>query len=192
MRVHIIPVSCILFSAILAGGWRSSPADELLGRLHGGTRDERIQALVAISRVQKPEPALLDALVDFISTPGNDVRDATAYAIAHVAIALGCDSVALDECSTLTSRYNAVPKARHKVMPSYPDGAKRAGRQGVVMMQFLVAEDGTVQDVRVLAGPNFFRKLAVETLRSWTYEPARAGGRAVPFLMVFTMSWKLS
>jgi len=192
MRVKHIPVSCILLSCIIAGGWRSSPADELLGRLHGGTRDERIQALVAISRIQKPELVLLDALVDFISTRDNDVRGATAYAIAHVAIALGCDAVALDECSTLTSLYNSVPKARHKVMPTYPDGAKRAKRQGVVIMQFLVAEDGTVQDIRVLSGPNVFRKVAIETLQSWTYEPARAGGRAVPFLMVFTMSWKLS
>jgi TonB family protein len=182
----------ILLAGLIAGGWSGATTDELLGRARSGSTEERIQALVAISQVQQPDPSLLDGLIELLATPDKKARRATAYAIAQVAIALGCEASALDACSALSDRYDAFPKVKKHPPPVYPGSAASARLEGTVTMQLLVTEDGTVRDVRVVSGPRVFHDTAVETLRSWEFEPAQVKGKPVPFVMVYTIHWRLS
>ena len=63
--------------------------------------------------------------------------------------------------------------------PKYPASAARDGIGGVVVLDVLVGEDGTPDDVRVhLARPEgVFDKYAVEAARGWQFNAGRDGHR---------------
>lgn len=67
-----------------------------------------------------------------------------------------------------------------KVEPSYPQVARRAGLRGRVTLRAVVAEDGSVESVEVIASTNpLFSDAAVDAVRKWRYRPASMGGRPV-------------
>jgi len=77
---------------------------------------------------------------------------------------------------------------------AYPAGAKAAGIQGTVYVHFVVAADGTIQDVK--APRPVDRELEAEAIRVvsampiWT--PGMQGGKAIPVLMTLPVSFKLA
>jgi len=67
-----------------------------------------------------------------------------------------------------------------KVEPSYPQAARRAGLGGRVTLRAVIAEDGNVESVEVVASTNpLFDEAAVDAVRKWRYRPALMNGRAV-------------
>lgn len=61
-----------------------------------------------------------------------------------------------------------------KVDPVYPNGARRAGVQGTVVMDVTIDASGRVTDVVVLRGlPLGVSRAADEAVRRWHYRPAR-------------------
>jgi protein TonB len=65
--------------------------------------------------------------------------------------------------------------------PEYPEEAKQMRQQGVVYLHVLVNADGRPDDVSVSrsSGYPLLDRAAVEAVRGWTFEPARAGGLPV-------------
>jgi TonB family protein len=121
-----------------------------------------------------------------------DVRVAAAYSLASVAGKVGCSLEKLDECQKFKGVLDATPKATKKVPPKYPLEAKERGFQGVVRMEILVTETGSVERIRILSGPQPLQKASEDAVKQWRYEPARRGGQAVPFAMLFRMTFKLN
>jgi protein TonB len=77
--------------------------------------------------------------------------------------------------------------------PLYTEEARRAGIQGIVILEAVVDADGTVRNVKVLKGlPMGLDKSAVDTVLTWRYEPARIEGRPVPVYFTFTISFSLT
>jgi TonB family protein len=77
--------------------------------------------------------------------------------------------------------------------PTYTEDARRAGIQGVVILEAVVDADGTVRNVKVLKGlPMGLDKSAVETVMTWRYEPATMEGKPVPVYFTFTISFSLT
>jgi len=72
-----------------------------------------------------------------------------------------------------------LPEAITRVPPNYPDEARRAGVQGIVMVQALVRRDGTVGDVKVTKSIPLLDQAAMESVRQWTFKPARAKGEPI-------------
>jgi protein TonB len=72
-----------------------------------------------------------------------------------------------------------LPEAITKVPPVYPDEARRAGVQGVVLVQALVRKDGTVGDVKVIQSIPLLDLAAIQAVRQWIFKPARAKGEPV-------------
>jgi TonB family protein len=69
---------------------------------------------------------------------------------------------------------NLVPLVR--VAPTYPPEALQAGREGVVVLEFTIAADGTTKDiVLVEASSPEFEVPAVTALLGWRYDPAATG-----------------
>ena len=62
--------------------------------------------------------------------------------------------------------------ARKKVLPVYPEMARRMGVTGRVKLQLSVDPQGKVQDVRVVQGRPFLRDAAVSAARQWTFANA--------------------
>jgi protein TonB len=84
--------------------------------------------------------------------------------------------------------YNANP------LPPYPVVARRLGKEGVVVLDVLVAEDGHAADVRVLQSSGFapLDESAATTVRErWRFVPARRGGAAVAVRVTVPIRFRL-
>jgi len=64
-----------------------------------------------------------------------------------------------------------VPTALKKVAPVYPDSLRRAGVQGVVIIQALVGGDGRVQRTRVVRSVRGLDATALTAMRQWRFNP---------------------
>jgi TonB family protein len=58
-------------------------------------------------------------------------------------------------------------------MPAYPPELARPGIQGVVIVRFVIAENGTVCSAKRESGPAEFWPVIVEAMRQWRFERAR-------------------
>lgn len=86
----------------------------------------------------------------------------------------------------------SAPVALETPRPPYPESV-RGCVQGVVVLRAVVAEDGTVRDVKVLKGlPLGLTEVAVEAVRRWRYAPARLDGRPVDVYidLVVPFGWR--
>jgi protein TonB len=59
----------------------------------------------------------------------------------------------------------------HQVKPTYPSIAVQARVQGTVVLQAVIAKDGTVQDLRVISGHPLLVRAALEAVQLWRYKP---------------------
>lgn len=75
---------------------------------------------------------------------------------------------------------NALERTRY-VAPKYPPAALRTGRTGWVDLEFTVAADGALKDVRAVRSEpgDLFTDAAVEAVRRWRYRPVERAGTAV-------------
>jgi protein TonB len=78
------------------------------------------------------------------------------------------------------------------VAPRYPAIAQSSRVEGVVILEAVIAEDGSVQDVRVLRSKPLLDDAAVEAVRQWRFTPTLLGGQPVPVVMTVTVSFTLS
>jgi protein TonB len=74
-----------------------------------------------------------------------------------------------------------MPKPVQLVMktPEYPAAAKAAGIEGVVIVRYVIAEDGSVRDVKALKGPPELQQGCVETVKTWRFQPIIVDGSPV-------------
>jgi len=59
-----------------------------------------------------------------------------------------------------------------KVPPVYPELARRMHVSGVVVLQLVVAPDGSVSDAKVESGHALLGTAAQDAVRRWRFEPA--------------------
>src|SRR5207302_1474454 len=84
------------------------------------------------------------------------------------------------------------PKIVHIEQPHYPPLAKRAGIEGIVIVEATVTPDGSVDKVKVISGPPLLTEAAAEAVSHWTYEPTYLNGQAVPVILTARISFSLS
>ena len=72
-----------------------------------------------------------------------------------------------------------LPEAVTKVNPVYPDLAREAGVDGLVMVQALVGKDGKVRDVRVVKSIPMLDEAAKAAVRQWVFKPALSNNKPV-------------
>jgi len=73
----------------------------------------------------------------------------------------------------------------------YPEIAKSARVQGVVIMECTISPDGKVIDVRVLRGIPLLDYAAIEAVKQWEYTPTLLNGVPVPVIMTVTANFSL-
>ena len=84
------------------------------------------------------------------------------------------------------------PKQLKRVQPVYPDIAKQARVQGVVILECTISPQGKVTDVKVLRGIPLLDASAIEAVKQWVYTPTLLNGVPVPVIMTVTVNFKLS
>ena len=73
--------------------------------------------------------------------------------------------------------------------PQYPAAAKAGGQRGTVVLQVLIARDGTVQEAKFMQGSLIFARAAIDAVRQWHFKPYILNGRPVSVLSAITLNF---
>ncbi len=87
-----------------------------------------------------------------------------------------------------------VPAVIKDVKPQYPAEAKEKRIQGVVELDAVILEDGTVGEVTVtksLDDTYGLDQAAVDALKQWLFKPGQKDGKPVPVRVAVEMSFSL-
>ncbi|HYU47103.1 MAG TPA: TonB family protein [Terriglobales bacterium] len=82
-------------------------------------------------------------------------------------------------------------RLRDRIEPQYPAAALAAHRSGEVVLEVLVAEDGSVASIRILTGDPLLAAAAADAVRQWRYEPYRQHERPSRFQTDVTLRFTL-
>jgi protein TonB len=83
------------------------------------------------------------------------------------------------------------PRRLVNVNPVYPEDAKAAGIEGVVILQVVIGEDGSVVDAQVLRSIPELDQAALDAAYQWQYEPTLLNGEPIEVEMVVTINFTL-
>lgn len=99
-----------------------------------------------------------------------------------------------DGCKAISATARGVtpPVAIETVAPLYPELARRAHVEGVVLLEATIGADGSVRDVRVLGSAHpLLDTAAVEAVRRWRYRAATIGTRPVAVFLQVVITFSL-
>jgi protein TonB len=77
------------------------------------------------------------------------------------------------------------------VPPVYPDIARSGGVEGIVILEAVISERGTVEQVRVLRSKPLLDAAAIDAVRRWRYTPTLLNGQPVQVLMTITVHFSI-
>ena len=88
---------------------------------------------------------------------------------------------------------NAAERQRlaEAIPPSYPPLAQHMNVQGSVVLQALIAADGTIQNLRVMSGPAILATAAQQAVREWRFKPVFQNGQAVETRATITVNFSI-
>ena len=81
------------------------------------------------------------------------------------------------------------PTKIHDVKPNYPLEALNGRISGVVILEAIIAPDGSVHSARVLRSVPMLDTAALDAVKGWRYEPTWLNGVAVPVIMTVTVNF---
>ncbi len=86
-----------------------------------------------------------------------------------------------------------LPRTRAQLAPAYPDEARRNGRAGEVLVEFIVDENGRVLDPHVMhSNDPIFDAPTLRAVAKWRFEPGRKNGRVVRFRMAVPVAYAVN
>jgi TonB family protein len=88
-----------------------------------------------------------------------------------------------------------MPVPKTTIQPKYPEKARKAGIQGMVVLKVKVGETGSVESVQVEEGVEGHAELdeaAVEAVTQWSFQPAQKDGRPVAIEVQIPVKFRLS
>lgn len=84
------------------------------------------------------------------------------------------------------------PVAIETIAPPYPELARRAHVEGVVVLEAIIGVDGSVRDARILRGASpLLDPAALEAVRRWRYRAASVGARPVAVYLQVVITFSL-
>ncbi len=78
----------------------------------------------------------------------------------------------------------------HQVPPQYPLQARVAGIHGTVVLQAVIAKNGSVKSVHVLNGNPLLTQAALDAVKQWQYKPSTLDGQPVEADTQISVSFK--
>ena len=83
------------------------------------------------------------------------------------------------------------PRKVVDVPPVYPEMARKAHVEGIVIIEATVDERGRVREATVLRGVPMLDDAALEAVRQWVYTPTLLDGVPRPVIMTITVRFQL-
>jgi protein TonB len=119
----------------------------------------------------------------WINLPGTDSRFANS----------STPTVEHREKPRIVRRTNLSPSMLlHRVEPIYPTLARQMHRPGRVELRAIIATDGTVESLQVVAGDPLFFQSALGAVRQWRYTPTILDGQPVEIDTYITVTYVLN
>jgi TonB family protein len=84
------------------------------------------------------------------------------------------------------------PTKIRDVRPAYPQEAKAAGVQGIVILEVIIDPMGDVADAHVIKSVPMLDEPALEAVRQWRFTPTLLNGEPVPVVMTVTVNFRLN
>jgi TonB family protein len=82
--------------------------------------------------------------------------------------------------ATPASKYDTPPKFLRGFAPFFPQAAEREGHWGYAELDFVVGNDGSTSDIRLVRATAYdFAQEAAVAVRKWKFSPATKNGRPV-------------
>ena len=82
------------------------------------------------------------------------------------------------------------PRKVKNVNPAYPDIARQARVQGVVILECTIGRDGRIEHVKILRGIPLLEAAAVEAVNQWVYDPTLVNGVPARVIMTVTVHFQ--
>ncbi|MGA2234366.1 MAG: TonB family protein [Terriglobales bacterium] len=79
-----------------------------------------------------------------------------------------------------------------KVEPVYPEAARTAGIAGLVVLDAVIAPDGSVKRLRPVSGPDLLVQSATQAVQSWKFEPYLSSGKAIEVETTIAVEFRLN
>ena len=76
-----------------------------------------------------------------------------------------------------------------RVEPIYPQRAREAGVQGLVLLKVTIDKSGLVTDISVISGHPFLNDAAIEAVKQWAYRPVLLNGQAIDVITTVTVNF---
>jgi Gram-negative bacterial TonB protein C-terminal/PilZ domain len=76
--------------------------------------------------------------------------------------------------------------------PSYPVDAARAGVEGIVKLDVIVAANGNVETVKILSGPPALAAVSISAVKQWHYGETLLGGQPIEAEQYVTLVFRLA
>jgi len=88
---------------------------------------------------------------------------------------------------------NAAERQRlaEAIPPSYPPLAQHMNVQGSVVLQALIAADGTIENLHVMSGPAILASAAQQAVGKWKFKPVFQNGMAVETKATITVNFSI-
>jgi protein TonB len=100
-------------------------------------------------------------------------------------------SVAYGQEMKKLTRSEAMSSAVTRVQPEYPPLAKQLKVAGIVELEAVVAENGTVDKVNILSGNPILTRPASEALKRWKFTPVVLDGKPAKALAPISITFTL-
>jgi protein TonB len=84
------------------------------------------------------------------------------------------------------------PALVRRVEPVYPLFAQVTHIEGMVILEAIVNESGSVETVRVLRSVPALDQAAIDAVKQWQYSPLILNGRPAPFVLTVMLSFKFT
>jgi protein TonB len=78
-----------------------------------------------------------------------------------------------------------------QVMPKYPDLARRARVQGVVILEATIDKEGAVRELQIISGHPLLIGAALNAVKQWKYKPTILNGDPIEVITTVTVTFTL-
>jgi protein TonB len=121
----------------------------------------------------------------------NRFSHATAVLLVPASVAAPVVSASVDQQRVRVGGDIKEPKKIKDVKPAYPEDAKDAGVQGIVILETVIGKDGTVHEGKILRSVPLLDKAALDAVMQWRYTPTLLNGDPVEVIMTVTVTFSL-
>lgn len=89
-------------------------------------------------------------------------------------------------------QYDEAPVVVKRVMPLYPENAKKDGVEGLVYVKIFITTEGKVSKAEVIKSVRAdLDSSAVAAARQWTFQPAKVKGKPIAVWITLPIRYKL-